>query len=305
MGYDVAGRALAIIVTILLGGACEPGDGEGTSPPPVESSVTSAPNGGGSGATTSSTLPSSGSVAVTVSPSGVAGWWDGQSWVAADGKRPVPVSGGELYSVLRVTGPVVAQRGSEAKEQCETDPGTASIEIAGLERDGSWPGPIAVSGVANPRRRTTSVLDTAAKVYREAAGKVLAERKIDDPDADVVQALRTDLEGDGKDEVVIVAERIADPGLYARAGDYSFVLLRRLVGETVATTVVAESIPDLTPNTTPFVQSHRVAAIADLNGDGRMEIAVANRQYEGAGVSVRELRPDGSIPAVMEVDCGA
>ncbi len=267
--------------------------------------MTSAPNDGVSGATTSSATPSSGAVAVTVSPPGVVGWWDGRSWVATDGKRPVPVSGGELYSVLRVTGPVVAERGSQAEERCETDPGTSSIEIAGLERESAWPGPIAVSGVANPRPRTTSALDTAAKVYREAAGKVLAQRKIDDPDADVVQALRTDLEGDGKDEVVVVAERIADPGLYARAGDYSFVLLRRFVGETVVTIVVAESIPDLTPNTTPFIQSHRVAAIADLNGDGRMEIAVANRQYEGAGMSVYELGPDGSIPAVLEVDCGA
>jgi hypothetical protein len=104
---------------------------------------------------------------------------------------------------------------------------------------------------------------------------------------------------------VIVTERIADPGLYARAGDYSFVLLRRLVGEAVVTTVVAESVPDLTPNTTPFVQSHRVAAMADLNGDGRMEITVANRQYEGAGVAVHELQPDGAVPVVMEVDCGA
>lgn len=307
-GGDAVGtltRCLAIIVAILLGGACEPGDDDGTSPPPVESSVTSEPNSGESGATTSLPVPPSESVAVTVSQSGVTGWWDGRSWVAADGKRPVPVSGGEMYSVLRVTGPVVTKRGSAAKERCETDPGTSSIEIPGLAEDGTWPGPIAVSGVPNPRPRATNVLDTAAMVYREAAGKVLAERKIDDPDADVVQALRTDLEGDGKDEVVVVAERIADPGLYARAGDYSFVLLRGLVGEAVVTTVVAESVPDLTPNTTPFIQSHRVVAIADLNGDRRMEIAVANRQYEGAGMSVHELQPNGSIPAVMEVDCGA
>lgn len=293
-----------LLTGVLLLAACDD-QREGTSPPPAESSVTSTSSSGGPATGTPSTRPPSGSVAVTVARSGVAGWWDERGWVAADGEQRVPISGGEKYSVLRVTGPVVTKRGSEAKERCETDPGTSSVEIPGLEGDGTWPGPIAVSGVANPRPRATSVLDAAAMVYREAAGKVLAERVIDDTDADVVQVLRADLEGDGKDDVVVVAERIADRGLYAKAGDYSFVLLRRPVGEAVVTTVLAESVPDLTPGTTPFILSHRVAAIADLNGDGRMEIAIANRHYEGAGVSVYELQPDGALPAVMETDCGA
>ena len=257
-------------VVVIIAAACDSAR-ESEAPPAADPSATTQ----NSGPTAPASIPApsqSAALAVTVAPYVVAGWWDGHGWVSADGKRPVPVSGGEMYSILGLTGPVTTGTGSEAREGCETDPGTSTIKISGMELNGSRPGPIAVSNVI----------------------------------ADVVQALRTDLEGDGKDEVFVVAERIADrTGLYARPGDYSFVLLRRVVNGTVRTTIVAESVPDVTPGTTPFIYSHRVSAIADLNADGRMEVALEVRQYEGIGVSVFELQPDGAMTAVMATDCGA
>lgn len=292
--------AVAAVAAILLV-ACDPAD-DGESLPTPDPFVTSENS---ARATSSTTRPMSAAVSVTVTPSVVAGWWDGHGWVAGDETRPVPIAGGEIYSILGLTGPVTTARGSEARYRCETDPATSQVEIPGIESGGVRPGPIAVMGVDNPRPRSTSVLDPAAVIYRQEAGRVLAQRGIDDPDADVVQALRTDLEGDGTDEVVVVAERIADTHLYARRGDYSFVLLRRLVNDALVTTVVAESVPDLTPDSTPFILSHRVSAIADLNGDGRMEVVLENRQYEGAGVSIHELQPDGAMREVLAADCGA
>jgi hypothetical protein len=291
------------IVTMLAGGCDSSSDRDRQ--PAADSSTTSS-------SSTFQTAPvpttSGGPPKVTVAASGVAGWWDGRGWVTADGKQPVPVSGGETYSVLSLTGPAAKGVGSDDRKACETDPGTSDITIPGLDvQDGAVrPGPIAVSNVATPRPRETAVLDPAGSVYREEAGKFLAERGIDDPDADVVQALRADLEGDAKDEVILIAERIADrAGLYARLGDYSFVLLRRVVGDAVRTTLVAESVPNAADGGTPFIYSHRVSAIADLNGDGRMELALDVRQYEGTGVSVHELQPDGAMPTVMASECGA
>jgi hypothetical protein len=295
-------RVMAVVAVIVT--ACDSGS-DREAPPPADASATSRNRGPTAAASIPAPSPSA-ALAVTVAPYVVAGWWEGHGWVPADGKRPVPVSGGETYEILGLTGLVTTGTGSEAREGCETDPGTSMIKISGMEFNGSGPGPIAVSSVATPRPRLTSILDPAAPVYREAAGNVMTERGIDDPDADVVQALRTDLEGDGKDEVLVVAERIADrTGLYARPGDYSFVLLRRVVNGTVRTTIVAESVPDVSPDTTPFIYSHRVSAIADLNADGRMEVALELRQYEGIGVSVYELQPDGAMTAVMGSDCGA
>jgi hypothetical protein len=57
--------------------------------------------------------------------------------------------------------------------------------------------------------------------------------------------------------------------------------------------------------TTPFVEVFRVAAIADLNGDDRMELAVDDKYYEGSGTSVHELRPDRTLDEILSVGCGA
>lgn len=304
MRAGFGGRLMAVLVMVSTGCGST---GQADSGRSAESTVTSA-NSPPTEATSASPPSPSAQVAVTVTPYLVAGWWDGQTWVVADGTRPVPVSGGERYSIVGLTGPVTTGSGSAAGPGCETDPGTSTIAVSGLDRDGDGPRPrpIAVSGVADPRPKPTTVLDPASPVYREAAGATLAEWGVDDQDADVVQALRADVDGDGTDEVVVVAERIADrDGLYARPGDYSFVLLRRVVNEAVVTGVMAHSLPDPTPGATPFIYSHRVAAIADLNGDGRMELVLELRQYEGVGVAVHELRRDGSTPAVLENDCGA
>ncbi|MGH2720410.1 MAG: FG-GAP repeat domain-containing protein, partial [Actinomycetota bacterium] len=214
------------------------------------------------------------------------------------------VQGGETYQVLHPDGTTATATGSKLMEGCETNPGTSSVEIRGLRGDAPQPS-LAVSGVAVPRPRPTTVLNPGSAVYREAATALLGERGIDDADADVVQVLRADLDGDGKDEVVVVAERIADRDLFAREGDYSVVFVRRLEDERPVPSVVVESIPRTRPGETPFIVSHRVTAIADLNGDGRMEVAVYGRYYEGAGIEVHELQPDGSLPVVMEGGCGA
>ena len=96
---------------------------------------------------------------------------------------------------------------------------------------------------------------TSQAAYVQAAVAALADLGVDDPSPELVQLLRTDFEGDGVDEVLIVAERLSDPDtLFAQPGDYSVLLLRQVVDEQVVTTVVAESVADPGPDETPFVQ---------------------------------------------------
>jgi hypothetical protein len=163
------------------------------------------------------------------------------------------------------------------------------------------PAPIAVTGVADPRPRPVEVLDTANPVYRAAAVEVLAGLGIAGADPTISQVVRGDLDGDGSDEVVVVAEHLADPeGLVAQPGDYSVAFVRHLQGGEVRSTVIASSVAE----SGPFVEVFRVGALADLNGDGRMEIVLDGLYYEGSGVTVHELRADGTTPEVLSAGCG-
>ncbi len=282
---------LLLIVALLAG--C--GDDE-----PEPSSET------GAGSPVESSSPSV--ATVVVGPDSVAGWWDGTGWVRAeDGPSQVPVTGGESYRIVRLADPIRTAEGSAATDGCETNADSSRIEIPGLERDfeNDDPPPFALSGAADPRPRTVEILDPDGNVYRVAADELLDERDVATA-AEVVQALRSDLDGDGKDEVVVVAERLTDKeGLLAQAGDYSIVFVRRVVDEQVETTVISVSIPRFNPNETPFINSQRVAALADLNGDGRMEVAVSGRYYEGAGMVFYEVKQDGTYEEVLGSGCGA
>jgi hypothetical protein len=126
------------------------------------------------------------------------------------------------------------------------------------------------------------------------------------PSPVVKQVIRFDLEGDGVNEVLVVAEDV--PGdLLAEVGDYSIAFLQKVVQDDVATSVIGESVVlELEEGETPFVLSFTVAAIADLNGDSKMEIVLDSAYYEGLGIEVWEYVNDDIGPlAQISAGCGA
>jgi DNA-directed RNA polymerase specialized sigma24 family protein len=93
--------------------------------------------------------------------------------------------------------------------------------------------------------------------------------------------------------------------LFAQPGDYSVLLLRRVIDEQVRTTIVASSVADPEPGESPFVFVTRVAAAADLNGDGVMELATRAVYYEGAATAVLRVDSAGGVDELLTVGCGA
>lgn len=247
--------------------------------------------------------------AVAVALDGVLGWWDGQAWVRGDSGAEVPARGGEAYRIVRLDEAITTAIGSAPNEGCELNTNDVGVDVGITHPDDRLaPTPVAVSGVADPRPRPVVVLDPQTDVYRTAARDVLRDLGVDDADPDVVQVVRSDLEGDGSDEVLVAVQRVSDPGtLFAAPGDYSVVFVRRVVGGKVRTSVVAQSIaPDPRPEgQTPFVEVIRIAALADLNGDGRMEAVLDGTYYEGADTVVYEAQSGGRLVEVLRAGCGA
>lgn len=288
--------------------ACAPGSGDGGQTPGPTATQEPAPSPSPDVSPAENARREAVDFSLVVGPDSVAGWWDGSRWVQADATNAVPAQGGEDYLIVGLDRVAGTDTGSEPAEGCEPVPGSTKIQIPALVRSFADPleqTRIAVHGVEHPVPREVEQLP-ASTPYVEAARSLLAERGIDLESPEVLQVVRADLNGDGRDEVAGVAEHLTNPGtLLAEPGDYSIVFVRSVVNEQVVTSVIAETVAEAEPGVSPFVQSHRVAAVADLNGDGVMELAVAGKYYEGASVVFYELGGDGRMHRILSSGCGA
>lgn len=146
--------------------------------------------------------------------------------------------------------------------------------------------------------------DEIYQAYLKIVGDMLKSKGIKNPVVRITQAYRVDLEGDGTDEVIIAAnsEGIGeDPR--AKAGDYSMLFIRKVVKDKAQTIMIAEEYHTkeaggLTPS------DNNISAIADLNGDGVMEIIIYGGYYEGSGSVAYEIK-DNKATSVLECSCGA
>jgi hypothetical protein len=166
---------------------------------------------------------------------------------------------------------------------------------------------VAVSGVSKPLPRRVETLDRASATYKAAATEALATVGITDAAPTLTQLLRIDLDGDGSDEVLLTAERRSgDELIDAEAGDYSAVIVRRLAGDGVLSQVLNfHKAEDDGSGGLVFLQQYRIVSVADLNGDGGLEVALSSAYYEGSGLEVFAGSGGGDLRSVLAVGCGA
>ena len=171
----------------------------------------------------------------------------------------------------------------------------------------------AVSGVAigdgfkwNIMPRTPKQIDLNDATYKKIVSDVLVSKGIKKPTVKITQAVRIDLDGDGQEEVLISATRWASGQLTAGAkvGDYSFVLMRKIVGGKVRNEVVTGEFINKKIDF-GAVNEFEISAIVDLNGDGRMEVVLHSAYYEGSSSGAFEIKGNKlvEIPA-LQIGCG-
>lgn len=154
-----------------------------------------------------------------------------------------------------------------------------------------------------PTPRLATAVPLANATYKNVIAAHLRTKGIAKPVVKLTQAYRVDVEGDGVEEVLLTATRYKG-GMHASSavGDYSVILLRKVVGRRVVNYEIEGEYlkkgDDLgAPN------EYRVSAIADLNGDGKMEIVVYSEYYEGAAAGVVEMK-NGKPVTVKELAIG-
>jgi len=141
------------------------------------------------------------------------------------------------------------------------------------------------------------------KSYAKIAADFLKTKGIAKTTLKLDQILRVDLEGDGRDEVVITGN-FYKKGMteMQSAGDYSFALLRKIVKGKPQNILIEGDFFTKRGTDEPPPNAREILAVADLNGDGRMEIVLHTAYYEGTWEAVYEIEGD-KLSKKLEVSC--
>ncbi len=151
------------------------------------------------------------------------------------------------------------------------------------------PGMVAVRRGWPVLQRPVQELDSANELYRQAVQEWLLAAGVAASDPGNLHIYRVDLEGDGADEIFISATRLDDSQHTTRAGDYSLVLMRKVIGnEALTVPVVGDIYGSQQPEIT-FPRAYSLANFIDLNRDGVLEVVVDIQQWEGDGAIVYQV----------------
>jgi hypothetical protein len=255
-------------------------------------------------------LDPDGTPAVVVSRDGLLGWWDGTAWQDVDARSPeVPVEEGTTFTVVGIGRDASDATSGAPRLGCEPlDTYTVPLDPA-LEEAWRVPGQIAVNATWDVVPRPVEELDPTSQTYRDAAAEIVADPPLSIADVSVQldQVVRVDLDGDGVDEVIVVGRHPdADPSHAPRAGWYAFVAVRSVVNGTVRTDLLNHTVFHADDDSYPNMVTYELDAVADLNGDGRMEVVYGASAFEDASTYVVawDGPTAGSPQHVLSSGCG-
>ena len=128
---------------------------------------------------------------------------------------------------------------------------------------------------------------------------MLADVGIENPETVLQQVIRVDLDGDGENEVLLTADNTADGRFEeVKKGDNAVFLY--MESDTAEPQVVEKDVyPEEQEEGSLYRLLYRVDTIADLDGDGIMEIVMNGWYYEGDWCTIYKL-VDGRLQAVAQ-----
>jgi hypothetical protein len=315
---------LSPTTTTLLAATSTSFDSTATAPPDpsttvVSTTTTAAPTTtAAASATTAPPAPSTDVAAAFIGGQGDGFWlplgyWDGSAWVQSGEESEstpleFPAATGDS---LRVTGLDVAPSQlalGDSGEACFDGRIGFAVDVAVPVPDppGFGYSGIGVVGNWEIQPRPADQVGLEVDEYRQIGATFADDLGVDGTAGEVVQVVRTDLDGDGMEEVLVAFEH-AEESIRGAPGDYSVVYVRapQIDGSVDDSVVFSWFVePDLPAEEIPFMTMARVLGVADLNGDGRMEVALHTWYYEGAGVTVFEFDGD-RLTEVMGNGCGS
>jgi hypothetical protein len=223
----------------------------------------------------------------------------------SDPENAPPALGSADWTVATLDG---LQASAAGAEPALADCGCVQVPQVALSLDGVVDGHALAANLplALPAKLQRLAPDNPA--YVKAARAWLDQQGLNLAPVRLTHIVRTDLEGDGTDEVLLAgAYNAMDvPDADMTVGRYAFLLLRKVVDGAVVTTPLeayANPHPYAAEEAIDGLTSVVPVAVADLTGDGVAEVAVAVWMHEGLAFTVYRL-DGGALSAAAECGCG-
>lgn len=278
-----------------------------TTTAPPESTTTAAPAG-----------PVDALVPLLIGGSSDGGWlflgaWQQDRWQPATDPSGNPIrpgiGAGTPFVATDLTGETPVTLGENIEACFDGRVGPAiDVELAPPDPPG-----FGYSAVALPvpewqlKPRPIAVSSTAPEAYRALGEAAFEDEAVDATLGAVEQLVVTDLDGDGDDEALVSFEFFQPSAGPGAPGDLAALLLidaTSRAADTVLLSAVPDDAGDGTGESFEVIERYRVLDVADLNGDGRMEVLVHAWYYEGAAVIVYTY-DGGELTEVLSSGCGA
>ena len=197
-------------------------------------------------------------------------------------------------------------------------PPAATDASPAIERNASIAFEAPLPGGWYPKPRPANALNTANATYTKILKDYLGKHGLPDATPQIMQLFKVDLDGDGMDEVVIVAQNLIgrdskimtwerDTPLFSsqgiprdtKKGEYSLVLVRKVVGGKVNEIPIYQHI---TLKNNVFGDAGwrpplltQVYQFADVDGDGIMEVIIGMNSPEGVSYQAYTIKGNKAV----------
>lgn len=218
----------------------------------------------------------------------------GKAWASPEGRlKPMP------FAVpVSTVGFGVVQRNAEKISKIIEGDGVGGLWLEGPSDLHSVVSTNATATVPRP----VSQLSNSNSAYVAVVAKTLKSRGITAATVNLTRVLRTDLDGDGRQDVLIEATNIEGdnwPEPETKRGQYSVVILR-----TETRSGVKQFDLLVTPTKETLADMNRIRAVADFDGDGVMEFVTSSNYYEGISGCLWRMK-GGKVVKLAENGAGA
>jgi hypothetical protein len=200
----------------------------------------------------------------------------------------------KFFSHAGTTGSFKAGKPESMGVPCEE---TFSVPITPSHKSKNFE--IGITSTWNPRPRAITLLPNNSVPYLKIATEFLNKKGLKNTLVKLTSVIKTDFDNDLSDEVFIVGRNFQEsassnyfPPPAGKKGDYSFVLMRKIIAAKAQTISLSHDVIlkdiDIEANNRHLAQFYDIAGLLDLTGDGKLEMVTYSAYYEGYSFEIME-----------------